>query len=141
MLMINATEARNEWSLLVDNTIREKPQFIKRTRDHMMLADVKFVQGLLSAYDFTANSFEEEDGSFTISLNEIDLIENAATEEEAKVKLSESIIDYAEDFYNEFEYWSTAPNRTSHVPYVFKALIIGDARKLGGLIRCQSGKS
>ena len=32
MYVMNATDARREWSLVVDRAVRERPQFIKRTR-------------------------------------------------------------------------------------------------------------
>ena len=59
------------------------------------------------------------DGSVTLSLNEIDLVENGQTEDEAKWKLADSILEYSENFYNDFNYWSTAPNRKAHIPYAF----------------------
>jgi len=80
---------------------------------------------------------KEADGSVTLSLNEIDLVENGKDESEARTKLAASILEYAEDYYNDFTYWGTAPNRRSHVPYVFKALFIGDIQKIGESIRCQ----
>lgn len=141
MVTINATEARKDWSLVVDHTIRDKPQFIKRTRDRIMLADVHFIQDLLFAYEFNATSYCEKDGSITLSLNEIDLVENGPTEQEARLALGKAILSYAEDFYEDFGYWSTAPNRARHIPYVFKALIINDASELGEMIQCQNGKS
>ena len=60
MLAINATQARNEWSTLVDTVMREKPQFIKRTRDYMFLTDIGVLERLLSAYIFNAEIFTEE---------------------------------------------------------------------------------
>ena len=69
MVTINATEARKDWSLVVDHTIREKPQFIKRTRDRIMLADVNFIQELLFAYEFNAVSYLEMDGTITTEWN------------------------------------------------------------------------
>lgn len=96
---------------------------------------------ILSAYEFTASKYIEDDGSVTLSLNEIDLAENAETEDLAKKKLAGSIIEYAEDFYNDFNYWSIAPNRKSHIPFVFKALIIDDVDKFGELIKCQNGEN
>ena len=141
MLTINATDARKTWSLVVDQVIREKPKFIKRTRDYMILSDIRFLEILLSEYSFSAECFTEEDGSVTLSLNEIDIVENGKSEEEAKQKLVQSIIDYAEDFYNDFKYWSSAPNRISQIPYVFKALILNDVKKIGDLIKCQDGRN
>jgi len=141
MLTINATDVRKDWSEVVDKVVREKPQFIKRTRDYLVLSDVNFMELLLNAYHFTAKESIEDDGSVTLSLNEIDLVENGKTEKEAKQALAESILEYSEDFYTNFNYWRTAPNRKVHIPYVFKALILGNAEKIGELITCQNGKS
>ena len=141
MLTINATDVRKDWSEVVDRVVREKPQFIKRTRDYLMLSDIDFIQLLLDTYHFTAEKMSEEDGSITLSLKEIDLVENSKTEAEAKQALAESILEYSEEFYQNFHYWSTAPNRKAHIPYVFKALILGNAEKIGELIICQSGKN
>ena len=33
MLATSATEVRKEWSSVLDSVVRDKPQFIKRTRD------------------------------------------------------------------------------------------------------------
>ena len=77
----------------------------------MCLASTEFIQDILSAYTFTASRFIEEDGSITLSLNELDLIENAPTEEAAKQLLAKSIFEFSTDFYNDFSYWGTAPNR------------------------------
>lgn len=141
MLIMNATDVRKDWSAVIDNVVRIKPQFIKRTRDCLMLTDVRFLLTMLSAYQFTATIYKEEDNTVTISLNEIDLVENAETEELAKQQLAESIIEYAEDYYNDFAYWSSASNRVEHMPYVIKALILNDAQQIGEQIVCQSGKS
>lgn len=141
MFTLNATDVRRDWSAIMENVVREKPQFIKRTRDYMVLADVKLFENLLSAYHFTADRFIEEDGSITISLKELDLVENAQTEVEARELLGKSVLDYSEDYYNEFTLWSAAPNRKNHIPYVLKALIIDDAGKIGDSIECQAGKN
>ncbi len=141
MFVINATDARREWSSIVDSVIREKPQFIKRTRDYMVLSDVGFLENLLSAYTFTAERFIESDGSITLSLNEIDLVENGETEEDAKQKLAKSILEFSVDFYRDFNFWGTSPNRKSQIPFIFKALILDDLNKIGEIIKCRDGKS
>lgn len=141
MLTMNATDVRKNWSEVSDNVIRKRPQFIKRTRDYMLLSNIDFMENILSAYSFTADEFAEEDGSVTLSLNELDIVENAPDKSEAARKLGEAILDYASDFYNEFDLWSSAPNRKAHVPYVFKALIIGDAEKIGEGVLCRTGKN
>lgn len=141
MFVLNATDVRRDWSAVMERAVREKPQFIKRTRDYMVLADLRLLEELLSIYDYTADSFTEEDGSVTLSLRELDLAENAKTEAEARYLLGKSILDYAEDFYKEFDLWSAAPNRKKHIPYVLKALIMNDAARIGESIVCQTGKN
>jgi hypothetical protein len=137
---ISATDARKDWSQVFDNVVREKPQFIRRTRDNVLMANLEFFKDILEVYTFTAKEFIEDDNSITLSLNEIDLVENGATESDAKLKLAADILEYAEDFYNDFNYWNAAPNRKKHIPYVLKALILQDVNKIGDLIQCQSGK-
>ena len=137
---ISATDARRDWSQVFDSVVRDKPQFIRRTRDNVLMANLNFFKDILDVYIFTAQKYIEEDNSITLSLNEIDLLENGATENEAKLKLAADILEYAEEFYNEFNYWSGAPNRKKHIPYVLKALILQDINKIGDLIQCQSGK-
>lgn len=80
--------------------------------------------------------YVEEDGTITLSLDVLDIVENAATEHEAKVELAKSILDYAKDFYEDYDYWSSAPNRKGHVPYVFKAILLNDISKIAELISC-----
>ena len=141
MMIMNATDVRKNWSEVSDTVIREKPQFIKRTRDYMCLASTEFIQDILSAYTFTANKFIEPDGSITLSLNELDLVENADNEEKAKEIMAKSILEYSKDFYDEFSYWSAAPNRKKHIAYVFKALLLDDVKKIGECIVCQYGEN
>lgn len=138
--IMNSTDVRKEWSSVVDTTVRVKPQFIRRTRDYLFLSDLHFMEELLKGYGYTADRLDEEDGSVTLALHELDLAENGRDEQEARSKLAAAILEYAEDFYADFSYWSTAPNRRAHIPYVFKALSIGDIQKIGESIRCQAGK-
>lgn len=141
MMVTSATEVRKEWSSVLDSVVRDKPQFIKRTRDKMWLSNLEIMGEILDAYKFTAEKYIEDDESVTLSLNEIDLVENASTEAEAKNLLAQSIMEYAEEYYNNFSYYNAAPNRKKHVPYIFKALIMDDIMKIGECIECHDGKN
>lgn len=140
MKLMNATDVRKDWSTVVDATIRVKPQFFKRTRDSVFLSDFHFMEELLAGYTYSAVRMDEKDGSVTLALNEIDLVENGQDENDARLKLASAILEYAEDYYADFSYWGSAPNRKSHMPYVFKALFIGDIQKIGDSIQCRAGK-
>ena len=140
MQTIHATKARKEWSATLDIVAREKPIIIKRTRDSMFLSDIGVLSLLLEQYVFHANTITENDGSITLSLDEIDLVENASTEKEAVEKMAYSILEYSMDFYSDFSFWARG-NRKAHVPYVFKALILNNASEIGGLIQCRHGEN
>jgi hypothetical protein len=139
-LTISATDARNNWSSVIDSVIREKkPKIIKRTRDRMVLTDFDTLENMLSAYSFTADRYVEDDGSITLSLVDIDLAENGKDDEEVLKKMANGILEYAKDYYKEFNVWAKGW-RIPHIPYVFKALILNDVEKIGGLIICRHGE-
>lgn len=141
MLMEKATTVRKEWSAVCDSVIHNKPKFIKRTRDKMWFSNLETMSEILEAYQFTAKKFIEEDGSVTLSLNEIDLMENGKDEQEARLNLANAILEYSMEYYNEYEMYSHSPNRKKHIPYIFKALIIDNSEKIGEIIQCQDGKN
>ena len=134
MLMEKATTVRKEWSAVCDSVIHNKPKFIKRTRDKMWFSNLETMSEILEAYQFTAKKFIEEDGSVTLSLNEIDLVENGKDEQEARLNLANAILEYSMEYYNEYEMYSHSPNRKKHIPYIFKALIIDNSEKIGEII-------
>lgn len=140
MIMEQATAVRKEWSTVCDSVVHNKPKFIKRTRDKMWFSNLETMMEILDAYQFTANRYIENDGSITLSLNEMDIVENGKDEKEARLNLANSILEYSLDYYNEYEIFSHSPNRKKHIPYIFKALIIDDVEKVGEIIRCQDGK-
>lgn len=141
MLMEQATVVRKKWSAVCDSVIHEKPKFIKRTRDKMWLSNLETMSEILSSYEFTAKKYIEDDGSVTLSLNEIDLIENGENEQDARIALGAAILEYSADYYNEYALYSRSSNRKKHIPYIFKALIMDSPELIGESIQCQDGKS
>ena len=137
MIMEKATDVRKEWSSICDSVIHDKPKFIKRTRDKMWFSNLETINEILKAYIFSAQKFVEEDGSITLSLNEIDLVENGVDETSARQALGQSILEYSIEYYNDYAFYSHSPNRKGHVPYIFKALIMDDSKKIGESILCQ----
>lgn len=105
------------------------------------MSSTELLKEVLTPYKFIAKRYIENDKSITLSLDNIDLIENAPTEEEAKIKLAEEIKEYSEEFYNDIEFWGSAPNRRAHIPFVLKAIISNDINEIVGLIECQDGEN
>lgn len=79
--------------------------------------------------------------SVTLSLNEIDLVENSENEQSARLALGNGILEYAADYYNDYVLYSHSPNRKGHIPYIFKALIMDNPEKIGESIQCQDGEN
>ncbi len=141
MLIEQAVNVQKEWNSVCNSVIYDKPKFIACTQNKMLLSNLDTISDILHGYNFTAEKYIEEDGSVTLSLNEIDIIENGNSEKEAKKNLGNAILEYSLDYYNDYDLYSHAPNRKKHIPYIFKALIIDDPDKIGEIIQCQSGKN
>lgn len=141
MFSVGASEVRKDWSRVIDSVVREKPAFIKRTRDYMMLCTTDMIYELVSSIKYVANKYVEDDGTITLSMKSLDITANGDTEAAAKSALVGSLIEYAEEFYEEFELYSKAPNRRSHLPYVVKALTAKTPKDLEDAVVCQDGEN
>lgn len=134
MKVLNASDVRSDWGNFIDSVVREKPKFIKRSRDLTFMSSLDALETMLVAYTFNAQLYVENDKSVTLSLEEIDIVVNGENEDKALLVLAEDILEYAEDYYSEFNYWASAPNRKAHLPYVLKVLIQQDIEKIKSLI-------
>lgn len=141
MLTIPSSDVRKEWSSVMDTVIRKKPVFIKRTRDHMMLSDTGTIWQLISGVKFIADMYREADGSVTLSARDMDIAANGADEAAARKALVRNITEYAEEYYQDFERYSAAPNRREHLPYVIKALVARSPEELEGEVVCRTGRT
>lgn len=141
MEILSATEVRKHWSEVCDTVIREKPVFVRRTRDDFVIADCTFLLDVLNSYHYTAKRYVEDDGSITLSLNEMDLVDNGPDDQAALDALGADILDYAMDYYNDWSMFYNSTNRKCHLPYVLKALIINDSSIIGGMVQCQNGEN
>jgi predicted RNase H-like HicB family nuclease len=133
--VLNSTEVRSSWGRFIDTVTHDRPQFVKRNRDTFAAISVGQLRAILSAYTFTAEITEEEDGSFTGSLNEIsDIIGFGLTREELKKELAQNLIEYANEYIEEYQLYSKAPNRKSHSPYILHVLVKEDLDEVINLI-------
>ena len=136
----SASEVRKEWSSTIDAVIRERPAFIQRTRDNLILLDIATLKLAFQYLRFELSFYYEENGSVTCTENQLDLVENAETKEACIQKIIDAMRDYADDFYSEFALWSKAPNRKSHIPFILKILASTDEEIREDMI-CRDGKN
>lgn len=140
MLSVNSSDVRKDWSSVVDSAIRRKPVFIKRTRDRLMLCSTETVSQLVSDVKISATQFTESDGSVTLSADALDIVSHGEDLASAKSALVKDIMEYAEEYYGEYELYSRAPNRKNHLPYVIKALAAKSPEELEDAVVCRNGK-
>ena len=120
---INATEVRREFSQTIDNAIYSKPQFIKRTHNHLILIKEEELNSLLSDYRFDVAFIEEDDGTYIAKISIIeDVFATGVTKQEALDSLCTELIEYAEEYYANYDLYTKTSNRKSHAPYVLKIL-------------------
>jgi len=61
---------------------------------------------------------EPSGGGFVITCPELDLATQGKNEEEAFEDLIAMVIDYTEQYRENFELFSKSPNRSAHLPYI-----------------------
>ncbi len=134
MQTIPATDIRKNFSSAIDTAVREKPVAFKRNRDNLMLLSNAQLLSLLNDYSFKPVFISEEDCSITATLDGFDIVINAADGEEAITKLAEELVEYAMEYYDQFQLYFNANNRKQHFPYVLRVLLAEDLNEVKALI-------
>ena len=119
---IVSAEAQKNWEQTIESA-SQRPVFISHATGNIAMLSFQTLSALLSTVQYKAAELKEDDGSVTLSLDDIDIAVNAETLPAAKVALAHAIQEYAEEYYSNFETYSAAPNRRNHLPYIMKALI------------------
>jgi uncharacterized protein YbcC (UPF0753/DUF2309 family) len=119
--ILNSTAVRKEWSRFIDDVVRTKPALVKRNRDLIAVLSLDLLDCILSEYVLTLEIEREEDGSYTGSFREIDIAGNARDTETLKEKLAREIIEYSQEYLEDFKTHYYSPNRRKHFPYIYRA--------------------
>lgn len=84
--------------------------------------------------------YSEDDGTVTAVIDELDLTANARNEEQVIQQLAEDAIEYANEYYDQFSYWHSAPNRRHHLAYVLAILACESDKVSKELFICQDSR-
>ena len=71
---------------------------------------------------FQVTVYTEDDGSITLSMDDMDLVVNAPSKEASIKTLCRDMVEYAEEYRKEFAVYSAVPNRAAHAPLVEEIL-------------------
>jgi len=129
-----ASVVRKEWSAFIDKVLHEKPALIKRNRDQIAALSMDHLNALLSSIRFPCSYLQEKDGSWTVVLNNIDLAVNSKTREAALELLAIDLLEYAQEYWDDFDRYFRSTNRKHHFPYVVKVLLQKDLKAVMSLL-------
>jgi predicted RNase H-like HicB family nuclease len=122
--VLSATEVRANFGLFIDNVVHQKPQVVKRNRDIIVALSQTYLKDTLSIYEFTIEFEQDEDGIFAGSIEQIpDILGEGKSLEELRNDLAYQLIEYAQDYYDDFERYHNYSNRRDHVNYVLRVLL------------------
>lgn len=126
------SEARSRLSQLFDEAVEERrPILIRRgARQEAVLVSREDLDALLRTFTLRPQVLSEDDGSVTITVDELDWAVNAGSLEEAVGALVADLRHYAEDYLERAPLFLRAPNRSSHFPYVLKIALARDEDKI-----------
>ena len=129
-----ASSVRKEWSFFIDKVLHEKPAFIKRRRDSIAAFSLEHLTTLLDGIKFQVDLTQEKDETWTAMLKDLDLTVNASTKNEALNLLSQDLMDYANEYMDEFEAYYRSRNRKNHFPNIVKVLLQKDQKAVLDLL-------
>ena len=129
--ILRSTEVRKEWSQFIDDVTRDKPALVKRNRDLVAVLSMELLDSILSEYKLTVEVEMEKDGSYSGVFNEMDLMANARDIKSLEDKLASELVEYSEEYMDEFKVHYYSPNRKNHFPYVYRiSLQSGNMEKI-----------
>lgn len=123
MTVKNVTYVRDNFRQFFEDVVRKSPQAIKKHNDVVISMSQEHLAALLDSVTFTLEYAEEDDGSCSGALKEVDIVGNAVNLAELKKVLAEHLLEYAEDYMADFHRYVTAPNHKAHLPYIMQVLV------------------
>lgn len=133
---LNLTDARKNFSSLYDQvSIAFRPTIIKRKKhEQVLVLRVDLQKMLLSHFSLKPEIIAEDDGSVTLSLDQLEIYVNSFSLEEAIDALVCDLKFYAQDYIERSQLFLHAPNRQSHFPYLLRVLLCNDDEEVRNLL-------
>lgn len=134
MLAVSATEVRREWGGYIDTIVREKPIFVKRSRDYFACMNIDTLRELTKNITFELEFDYEETGEAIATLKGYDFVSIGRTEEEAVRNLIGDFREYVKDYFDEIEVWSRDKHRAGQIVELLKVCVSTDEELIGSFI-------
>lgn len=130
---LRATEARRNYSQVLEDAVRVRPQVIRKLRDTVYWISADHLDTMLSPCRLTLHVREDADGSLYGTFDELDVADSGKDIDELKNNLSEALREYAESYMAEFALYYNSPNRRKHLPYVWRIMMQNGPEGIAGL--------
>lgn len=76
----------------------------------------------------------------TATLKHFDIVENGDTQAEALDLIVDALVEYANEYQENFNLYFDSPNRRDQFPYIMNVLAQENTEQAKGLIKCQVGE-
>ncbi|HEX3012512.1 MAG TPA: hypothetical protein VHQ70_10900 [Syntrophomonadaceae bacterium] len=133
MQVLNASDVSSDFNGFIDKVVIEKPVVFKQNSNYIISMSREQVMSVFKDYIFSP-IFNEEDGIMTGTLKDFDLVVQGQSREEVITKLTVDLIDYTQDYFNDFQLYFNSPNRQKHFPYIIKVLLSDSFRQVEELL-------
>jgi len=120
-----------------DSVNYPRPALFEHHGNRFVFASTETIFHLLSHISFTVTRHDEDDGSVTLSADALDIVSCGIDMQDARTALAKDILEYAVEYYQNYEVYSLAPNRKAHLPYVIKALAADSLEQLENAVVCR----
>ena len=136
MQMFSTGVARDRFNELRREALNGREILVRDSKQNnsplISIISTDLLDAMTEKFPFSPEWLRDEDGSFTVSLKEIDIIGYGDTKEDASEVLATVAMEYAEAYFDELSfYMSSMVNRGSHYPYLRRiARCQGDLAKV-----------
>ena len=140
MKSINVTDARKDMSSFFDSVIHEKPLILKRRKYEAVLVEKSLMSMMLEYAKINVSSMESEK-KWIYRASDLDVFGEGESKVDALNALCETLINYANEVYDNFMFYYYGQNIKSKLPYIFNILLcesIEDVKNI--LVYCKTKK-
>lgn len=131
-LTVKSSDVRSKWAQFVDEVIHNEPKFVQRNeRDIFLSLNLDVASVVLEHLRYKVIlAHDEEANEYIASSDNTWIVESGESEEAAVRAYLTSYIEWAVDYYTEFNLNYNSPNLKPQFPYILKALVLDDVDKL-----------
>lgn len=133
--VLNAADVRMQWDDFNDDVIGSGPVFVERDGMEWVAMNAGQLDAILDYFVLEAEYFNEDDGSVTFSMVDLDVAENGETKAAALDILVGELFEYAKEYQENFNMYFNSSNRRHHLPYVLKILSCDNKEILKTMVR------